>query len=132
MWETFFLGTARRTESQMSEKIPGIVKEIATGRRRLDERTEELNERKGHRPADRDSESGKARGMMDRHDAEDGSTRSAMVTRATELRTGGEAGLRGAMERKQREAFQEQYCRGIPPAASGPGETLARSGLAAP
>ena len=31
MWEVFFLGTARRTESQRSERRDGILREIETG-----------------------------------------------------------------------------------------------------
>ena len=31
MWEVFFLGTARRTESQRSERSDGILREIETG-----------------------------------------------------------------------------------------------------
>lgn len=31
MWEVFFLGTARRTESQRSDRSDGILREIETG-----------------------------------------------------------------------------------------------------
>lgn len=74
------MGTARRTESQMSAIIPGTVKEIAIGRKRLDDRTEVLSEKRGLRLGDDDSESGKARGAI-RHDAVGGSIRNAMVVK---------------------------------------------------
>jgi plasmid stabilization system protein ParE len=35
MWEVFFLGTARKTESQRSERRDGILREIETGCRNL-------------------------------------------------------------------------------------------------
>ena len=73
------MGTARRTESQISEITPGIVKEIETGRKSPDNRAEELRAKKGH-CFGCDSESAKARGIM-RHDAADGSIRNAMTVR---------------------------------------------------
>jgi hypothetical protein len=35
MWEVFFLGTARRTESQRSDRRDGILREIETGCKNL-------------------------------------------------------------------------------------------------
>jgi hypothetical protein len=35
MWEVFFLGTARRTESQRSDSRDGILREIETGCKNL-------------------------------------------------------------------------------------------------
>lgn len=34
MWEVFFLGTARKTDSHRSDRIPGMLREIETGCRR--------------------------------------------------------------------------------------------------
>lgn len=40
--EVFFFGTARRTDSHISVRIPGIVRDIVTGVRTYRERNDEL------------------------------------------------------------------------------------------
>lgn len=58
MWDVFFLGTARRTESQMPEMMPGRLNDRAAGLGSRWGRIGELCRDRDHRPAaeDRDSE----------------------------------------------------------------------------
>ena len=52
MWETFFLGTARRTESQISAINPGIVNDSAAGLKSVwGTKAEEDWMNRDHRPA---------------------------------------------------------------------------------
>lgn len=67
MWDVFFLGTARRTESQMPEMMLGRFNDSAAGLSSCWVRIGELCKNRDHRPAaeeDRGPEDRSTRGNM--------------------------------------------------------------------
>lgn len=69
MWETFFLGTARRTESQISAIRPGMVSESAAGLRIVwGRKAAEVCQNRDQRPAaearNGDGDETRSRGSM--------------------------------------------------------------------
>lgn len=125
MWETFFFGTARRTESQISESRPGMVNDNPTGLKRVWFRTEELCRDRDHWPAAGENE--RSRGNIC-EDMVDGSIRRVML----ELLKGIYGVFAGLIQSSTYSLYRDRPRKFLIWLESEAGDALTRSGLVAP